>query len=397
MSGEVPDDSICPVCRSSTYVGETISCETCMYWFHFECVGVTHEDECVINENEPYYCPKCTQKAAEKKTKSSQRRAQASSKKAAAAAAVAAASASPSLSSRKPRKSTQDTKRKASSEKRQAAHVEDEPPPPIKLKISLGSPTKSAKASLLKAECASPASAAVAAPPKALSSGSDSDVDVDDDKDEEEKWLDAVEAGNVDNHVDSELRSINNPKLMTARQRALKGGACEQSDKQHVSLGLTPTSSRKAASPNVDKVEVMRQKAIKAIKRKEIENEKREETKKKTMDKLLTTKTTLPVANTSTIQNSAGNCNNAASDLNVQTAVKVPSVNYTVTASQRLLSYPAGMEYPIVQAKTKLPPAAKTCAVCKIQPKKYSCSKTKRPLCSLACYKTNAMQMVAAS
>ena len=79
------------------------------YWFHFECVGVTHEDECVINENEPYYCPKCTQKAAEKKTKSSQRRAQTSSKKAAAAAAAAAASASPSLSSRKPRKSTQDT------------------------------------------------------------------------------------------------------------------------------------------------------------------------------------------------------------------------------------------------------------------------------------------------
>ena len=116
------------------------------------------------------------------------------------------------------------------------------------------------------------------------------------------------------------------------------------------------------------------------------------------MDKLLTTKTTLPVANsTSTIQNSAGNCNNAASDLNVQTAVKVPSVSYTVTASQRLLSYPAGMEYPIVQAKTKLPPAAKTCAVCKIQPKKYNCSKTQKPLCSLACYKANAMQIVAAS
>lgn len=28
-SGE-PDDSICPVCKNSTYVGETISCDTCM-------------------------------------------------------------------------------------------------------------------------------------------------------------------------------------------------------------------------------------------------------------------------------------------------------------------------------------------------------------------------------
>ena len=80
------DDSICPVCRGSTYVGETIryfherillillllnkqvyfylqfslhSCETCHYWFHFECVGVTHADECVIKEDVPYYCPTC--------------------------------------------------------------------------------------------------------------------------------------------------------------------------------------------------------------------------------------------------------------------------------------------------------------------------------------------------
>ena len=44
----------------------------------------------------------------------------------------------------------------------------------------------------------------------------------DSDRDEEEKWLDAVESGNVENHVDSELRSIQDPKLMTARQRALK-------------------------------------------------------------------------------------------------------------------------------------------------------------------------------
>ena len=35
------------------------SCETCHYWFHFECVGVTHNDECVIREDVPYYCPTC--------------------------------------------------------------------------------------------------------------------------------------------------------------------------------------------------------------------------------------------------------------------------------------------------------------------------------------------------
>ena len=102
---KAPDDSICPVCRGTTYVGETISCETCMYWFHFECVGVTHQDACVQDENEPYFCPKCT-KAKTKK--------------------------SPKV------KSSKKTPKKAKEG------------PPIKLKISLGSPDKSAKISLLK-------------------------------------------------------------------------------------------------------------------------------------------------------------------------------------------------------------------------------------------------------
>ena len=63
------DDSICPICRGSTYVGETISCETCQYWFHFECVGVKPTDECVINENAPYFCPKCRGKSTKKTPK----------------------------------------------------------------------------------------------------------------------------------------------------------------------------------------------------------------------------------------------------------------------------------------------------------------------------------------
>ena len=35
------DESICIICGGSTYVGETISCETCLRWFHFQCVGVS--------------------------------------------------------------------------------------------------------------------------------------------------------------------------------------------------------------------------------------------------------------------------------------------------------------------------------------------------------------------
>ena len=49
MEPEV-DDSVCPVCDGSTYVGETISCEVCCRWFHFSCVGVDHGDACVQSE-----------------------------------------------------------------------------------------------------------------------------------------------------------------------------------------------------------------------------------------------------------------------------------------------------------------------------------------------------------
>ena len=59
MSDSEVDDTVCPVCEGSTYVGETISCEICTRWFHFNCVGVTHEDDCVQSEQVPYYCPSC--------------------------------------------------------------------------------------------------------------------------------------------------------------------------------------------------------------------------------------------------------------------------------------------------------------------------------------------------
>ena len=44
------DDSICIICNSSTYVGETIACETCQLWFHWPCVGVKAGDEVVVRE-----------------------------------------------------------------------------------------------------------------------------------------------------------------------------------------------------------------------------------------------------------------------------------------------------------------------------------------------------------
>ena len=48
----------------------TFSCETCHYWFHFECVGVAHTDECVLREDVPYYCPTCVKPKKQQKVSS---------------------------------------------------------------------------------------------------------------------------------------------------------------------------------------------------------------------------------------------------------------------------------------------------------------------------------------
>ena len=51
-------------------------------------------------------------------------------------------------------------------------------------------------------------------------------IDSDTDYDEEEKWLNAVESGDHGKleKIDSELKNIKDPKLMTARQRAMLSG-----------------------------------------------------------------------------------------------------------------------------------------------------------------------------
>ena len=51
-------------------------------------------------------------------------------------------------------------------------------------------------------------------------------IDSDTDDDEEEKWLNAVESGDHGKleKIDSELKNIKDPKLMTARQRAMLSG-----------------------------------------------------------------------------------------------------------------------------------------------------------------------------
>lgn len=221
----------------------------------------------------------------------------------------------------------------------------------------------------------------------------------DDTSSDEERWLNAIETGKLE-EVDDELKKIKpkDPKLMTARQRAMY--------EKNVTDGkdLSPSKSRKSipsttivdgvqanvsssgqlllALPNFKYKEKEKQPLTaedierskeKAQKRKQLADEKREKDKKKTMERLLKKQDSKMVKSTK------------------MRPVKqqLPVISYRNTADKITLSFPLHIEFP--KAKPPIdPPKAKLCGItgCKY-PKRYSCSKTNVPLCSLECYKKN--------
>jgi len=142
---------------------------------------------------------------------------------------------------------------------------------------------------------------------------------------EEEAWLQAVESGNLQQvySCDSELRSVREPSQLTARQRALGG-------EDGAILSQLEFGSR--AKDKVVSELTEEEKNVKALKRKEMETEKRERQKQKTMDTLLKKKDSKA---TKQIKTSKSN----RSD--------IPKISYVANSSGALLSLPEGFEYPL--------------------------------------------------
>ena len=245
--------------------------------------------------------------------------------------------------------------------------------PPIKLKISFGK------------------GKAIISPPP-----SSNIVVEENEEDEEERWLDAVEAGKDVSTVDSELKSIKDPKLMTARQRAMvdrqKGTviddvALESSGHMALDYGY----KKKAVAPMLDEDTMKRIKT----KRKELEMEKREMDKKKTVDKLLKKdpkaakhiKTASKEASVST--ESAEKKEELISRKRVQ-----PAYSYRLFLNGATISVPEGFEFPM-KAKTPVTPPEPVMCIIPGCPntKVYSCSRTGKPLCSIECYKKNMLAL----
>ncbi|XP_028174405.1 INO80 complex subunit B isoform X2 [Ostrinia nubilalis] len=195
---------------------------------------------------------------------------------------------------------------------------------------------------------------------------------------EEERWLDAIKSGKLE-EVDEELKKIKpkDPKMMTARQRAMyeRGTDKETSPGGEVLLALPSGYKEKVMT-----AEAIQKAALKSQKRKQLADEKREKDKKKTMDRLLK-------------KQESKNLKNAQKGKPLKKLE--PMIVYKNNNNEISLTLPPGIPFPIEAQPPIEAPAPIKCGIegCP-NVKKYNCSKSGIPLCSLECYKTNLMTLV---
>lgn len=187
---------------------------------------------------------------------------------------------------------------------------------------------------------------------------------------DEERWLTAIESGKLED-VDDELKKIKpkDPALMTARQRAMYDRGAEGASVVTPTLMSLPTGYKE----KVMTAEAIQKAAIKSLKRKQLADEKREKDKKKTMERLL---------------------KKQDSKLAKQTKPRItksatPSIIYKQSLDATIISFPENYEYPLKPRKAPDPPKKNFCGLGCGSLKRYSCSQTGMPLCSLSCYRRN--------
>ncbi|XP_077357697.1 INO80 complex subunit B [Festucalex cinctus] len=180
--------------------------------------------------------------------------------------------------------------------------------------------------------------------------------------DEEERWLDALEKGELDDN--GELKKEVDESLLTARQKALL-------HKQQIQPLLELPMGYKEKEMTA---EMMQKREERARKRRLQAAKKAEENKNQTIERL--TKTSkAKMKSTREKKSKASQC---------------PSIRYSDSARGVTISFPASVPAPSAASPPRPPPPAVRCGVSGCSnPKKYSCSKTGVPLCSLQCYKRN--------
>lgn len=193
---------------------------------------------------------------------------------------------------------------------------------------------------------------------------------------DEERWLNAIETGKLED-VDDELKKIKDPKLMTARQRAMYE---RTQDAEPALAGFVeelialPSGYREKEKPQT--AEDIQKAALKSQKRKQQADERREKDKQKTMERLLK-------------KQESGKQRSAARNKNSQ-KLPHPSLTYINTLEGAFIIVAPGQEFPLQLQPAITPPPILLCGIFGCGNRKvYRCSKTNIPLCSLACYRKN--------
>lgn len=187
------------------------------------------------------------------------------------------------------------------------------------------------------------------------------DTQTEEAKSDDEQWLDALEKGELD-----ETGSVKKEKdisVMTARQRALHGEAIE-GENELLQLPMYPQKNEE------ENEEFERKRKLRAKKRKQQMEKQVEETKAQTIEKLLT-KGQKTKKETTKANKNVG-----------------PYFRYSNNKDGIFISCPEGLEFPLVGKVAVEPPKLVLCSIngCSNQ-KKYACSTSKLPVCSLQCYK----------
>ncbi|XP_037244963.1 INO80 complex subunit B [Falco rusticolus] len=183
-----------------------------------------------------------------------------------------------------------------------------------------------------------------------------------DDDEEEERWLDALEKGELDDN--GELKKEVDESLLTARQKALLH---KQQSQPLLELPMGYKAKELTEEMLVKREERARKRRLQAAK-------KAEENKNQTIERL--TKTNK--AKVKTLRERRAK------------QASCPVVHYCNATDRITVSFPAGMALPLLPTPAPTVPTPVLCGVAGCSNhKRYACSRTGLPLCSLACYRRN--------
>ncbi|KAM6220466.1 INO80 complex subunit B [Rhynchocyon petersi] len=191
-------------------------------------------------------------------------------------------------------------------------------------------------------------------------------------EEEEQRWLDALEKGELDDNGD--LKKEINERLLTARQRAML-----QKARSQPSPALPLPIAGGPAPPLTEEMLLKREE--RARKRRLQAARRAEEHKNQTIERL--TKTAAPGGR-------GGRGAARGERRGGRASAPAPMVRYLSGAQGTALCFPPGVAAPAPVSTLPCPGPGPRCSVpgCP-HPRRYACSRTGRALCSLQCYRIN--------